>query len=630
MESTKNQSPPDIEYSTARGLTGTATSADEFATASRMAAVSGASRVDPRIPLVVGVTGHRDLHPQARAELTGCVRQVFARLKRSYPSTPITLISPLAEGADRLVAEVALSDEVNATLMVALPMPRALYERDFASADSRAEFARLLGRAEYVMELPLPPDMTEEVFQGDEQARVRQYRGAGEFVARHSQVLIALWNGKAGQTAGTGSVVKLKLTGNWPEEEHGATVDELVSPGPVFHINTPRVRDGAPSTPITIAELYPDNDSYVPEEGARFYEARVFDPLEVFNRETAEASGEQVAAVTKAAEELIPRLDQPALRAIRPALELMRRQYANADVLANQYRALTVSTLFRTSVVAFFAALAFDSALHMLLGDSPELLLIKALLMFASPVLMLIALLVYLRAKHHSYQNRYQDYRGLAEGLRVQFFWRLAGVNEGVADHYLGRHRWELEWVRAACRSALIAAGLPLGPLNAETPKIVIENWVDPQRRYLEGAIERQERRIARFEGLIKICFWVGLAAVLALAGLLALRVHQQGHLLALFVGEKSTLHGALLMLITMPAVVAALIHNYIEKLALNPQVRMYQGMKRLYQRYSQRLRAVKDEDFAEALSRLGQAALMENGDWIIAHRERPLEVPHH
>jgi len=587
--------------------------------------------LDPRIPLVVGVTGHRDLRAQARAEMARCVREVFARLKRDLPNTPMILLSPLAEGADRLVAEVALSADVGAQLMAALPMPQALYERDFASPESRAEFTGLLSRATSIIELPLPAGISAIAFQGDERARIRQYLAIGEFVARQCQVLIALWNGAAGETAGTGSVVKLKLTGNWPPQfdQHGA-VDLVVSPGPVFHITGPRDRDPAAPVTVTVAELYPESGSYTPDQAARFYASRVFDPLDDYNRETADAADDRVAARQQAAVDLIQSLDQPALAAVRPALELMRHQYANADVLANKYRSLTMTTLFRVSVAVFFAAFSFDAALHMLVGDSPTIVLIKAFLMFASPVLMVIALIIYRRAKRSGYQNKYQDYRGIAEGLRVQFFWRLAGVDESVADHYLGRHRWELEWVRAACRAALVAAGFPLGPVCGETRRIAIDSWVDPQHAYLTGAIERQERRIESFESLIKVCFWAGLAGILGLSVLLAARVLGGSRMLAAFVGENSSILGLLLTLITMSAVAAALIHNYIEKLALAPQVRMYEGMKRLYHRYAQRMRVIPDDDISLALSKLGQAALMENGDWIIAHRERPLDVPHH
>ncbi|HEY1295491.1 MAG TPA: hypothetical protein VGJ60_20625, partial [Chloroflexota bacterium] len=62
------------------------------------------------VPLLVGVTGHRDLRHADQRYLEGAVRAVLHDLRTRCPSTPLILLSPLAEGADRLVARVALDE----------------------------------------------------------------------------------------------------------------------------------------------------------------------------------------------------------------------------------------------------------------------------------------------------------------------------------------------------------------------------------------------------------------------------------------------------------------------------------------------------------------------------------------
>ncbi|HEY4403702.1 MAG TPA: hypothetical protein VGN55_03535, partial [Xanthobacteraceae bacterium] len=61
-----------------------------------------------RLPLVIGVTGHRDLREQDVARLEAEVAGIIARLRHDYleddGETPIIVLSALAEGADRLVA----------------------------------------------------------------------------------------------------------------------------------------------------------------------------------------------------------------------------------------------------------------------------------------------------------------------------------------------------------------------------------------------------------------------------------------------------------------------------------------------------------------------------------------------
>ncbi|MGB0692542.1 MAG: hypothetical protein ACPGPD_07520, partial [Pseudomonadales bacterium] len=59
------------------------------------------------IPLIVGVTGHRDLIEDEIPIIKKMVRSFFLDLRESFPGLPLMLLSPLASGADQLAAEVA-------------------------------------------------------------------------------------------------------------------------------------------------------------------------------------------------------------------------------------------------------------------------------------------------------------------------------------------------------------------------------------------------------------------------------------------------------------------------------------------------------------------------------------------
>ena len=84
-----------------------------------------------RFPLVVGATGHRDLRDQDVPWLEQEIADIIAALKRDYlgsdAETPLILLSALAEGADQLVARVALAQ--GARLIAPLPMPLEEYRR---------------------------------------------------------------------------------------------------------------------------------------------------------------------------------------------------------------------------------------------------------------------------------------------------------------------------------------------------------------------------------------------------------------------------------------------------------------------------------------------------------------------
>ena len=106
------------------------------------------------VPFIVAVTGHRDLVADEIPVIRSRVRDCLFSLRYEYPSRIVVVMSSLADGADRLVAEEAL--KLGMPLSVVLPMPRALYEQDFM-AESRREFAAFCDAASEIFELPLLP-----------------------------------------------------------------------------------------------------------------------------------------------------------------------------------------------------------------------------------------------------------------------------------------------------------------------------------------------------------------------------------------------------------------------------------------------------------------------------------------
>src|SRR4051812_27960896 len=70
--------------------------------------------------LVVGVTGHRDLRKEDISILSDCIRAKLKALRSEFPDARLVLMSALAEGADQLVAKVAMG-EMGFELLVPLP-----------------------------------------------------------------------------------------------------------------------------------------------------------------------------------------------------------------------------------------------------------------------------------------------------------------------------------------------------------------------------------------------------------------------------------------------------------------------------------------------------------------------------
>ena len=212
------------------------------------------------LPLVIGVTGHRDLRPDDIPALEALVRRVVEEVKDAHPHTPLMLLSPLAEGSDRLVARVGL--ELGVRLVVPLPLPLELYERDFASDESRTEFHRLLGLAESSYVLPLMRGNTHEGIGQHGEQRNRQYAQVGALIARQSQVFLALWDGASDaandKVGGTAEVVRFRLDGVPPSyEPTSASPLSYSSSGPVYHLVTPRINQPMPPKALTSELLLP-------------------------------------------------------------------------------------------------------------------------------------------------------------------------------------------------------------------------------------------------------------------------------------------------------------------------------------------------------------------------------------
>lgn len=159
-----------------------------------------AQPVDSPPQTIVAITGHRRLpDPVAVAR---SIRSVLAELAAA--PTPaldapcrLVLLSPLAEGADRLAAHEILRLP-GGILRAVLPLAPQEYEKDFTAPTSRTEFHDLLARASDV-EVIAP-----------ELSRADAYHAVGRRVVDDCDIVLAIWDGRPIRGAGgTAQVVAL-------------------------------------------------------------------------------------------------------------------------------------------------------------------------------------------------------------------------------------------------------------------------------------------------------------------------------------------------------------------------------------------------------------------------------------
>ena len=96
---------------------------------------------------------------------------------------------------------------------------------------------------------------------------------------------------------------------------------------------------------------------------------------------------------------------------------------------------------------------------------------------------------------------------------------------------------------------------------------------------------------------------------------------------------ETPWVHGTIMLVIVGFAVTAGLLHGYNQQMARAEHTRQFTRMSELFGNARQHLaESLRLEDHGQAtrlLKELGREALEENGDWVLLHRDRPLEVPH-
>lgn len=318
------------------------------------------------------------------------------------------------------------------------------------------------------------------------------------------------------------------------------------------------------------------------------------------------------------------------------------------DALAIYYRDKTRRTFISLLWLAVFAMILLEGFAHgifqleVLLGEGNQLHLgasrdvLSWLPVFFAlyPIVWFGAYFVWRRAHLREYQRKHQDYRALAEGLRVQLFWSLLGLPDAVEKYYLRKQRGELEWIRHALRSwrsydEKTLGSCPLSPRQLKDHKdLVRERWVKAQAEYFANvAGPREQKEAEKCKHWSAVLFGTSLVTALALWVLSWPLVHSWCEKSLGRSGVKLT-EECMIFVISILLVGAAVWIAFGEKMAFAEHMRQYRATSICFQEVD---KALSNGDLTasdiELLRDLGKEALAENGDWLLLHRDRPLEV---
>jgi hypothetical protein len=562
----------------------------------------------PLVPIVLAVTGHRDLRDADLPVLAAAVTEHLRQLSNKHPHSPCVLLSGLAEGADRLAARCAL--DAGWKLGVVLPLPQQAYEQDFAEPGSVEEFRDLLSRAAWCRDISAP-DM----------GRPGCYDALGEWLAQHSHALLALWDGEPGRgPGGTAEVVRRFREGATEDQDHLVMPDSC----PVIHVRTPRATAPQPSSPGQVGAVQYLSARPGGHAGGIDLERwnAALERIEQFNCDVHQADQKGV---------LVDLVHSPALPLPPNAEELVagdvqiasRSLFLVADKMAVQAQ--------RERSLMFKALLLMAAGALVLAQTYSSLFTLPAIL-WSAIGLSCLGIAWYRISQRRHVEQRYLDYRALAEACKIQYFWQVAGVRDSVCAHYLRQQSDELEWIRLVLRSTTTSdAGRLLSTPQPSRLRWVRDNWLEDQRRYFLGAGMGRAGKAAQNRRLDEV--WSRRSQVLAVVGAGLMLLTAGFHLLIadLTLPSHDWLLRGLMVGYSVVFGAAGLCKVYQQTSAFAEHAKKYERTGFTLQvalgQVDAALEAGDESRAVGVIRSFGIEALDENGDWLLLHRDRPVSA---
>jgi hypothetical protein len=582
-----------------------------------------ADHTDKRIsPFVVGVSGHRDLHPDSLQHLRRALAEILQRLKEHLPDSELRIMAGMATGADLLVVQIAL--ELGFCVDAMLPMRLDQYAADF-DPDSFALLKTLLAHpAVHSFALPLSARAEENATAAGISRRDARYVALTRTLTRGCSLLIALWDGESSILSGGTADTVLRFLGVRTDRNKDdarlrftdAPADHDLPARLVYWIPAARAgRVPDDRSPCFLAGL---SDNVLLRLPAMPHRLRVqLRSLNVYNREYRRLTNRWRSRVSPDC--LTSGL--PATLAVsaldRPTLERIDAQYGKADALAVYFQKRS------NQLFTFFNLVAFAMGLAYLVYEkflSTRVLLLVYLFILTSS----IGMYAVLHQRH--WFAKHLMCRALAETLRVKFYLRLArGEHLVDAEEVLslsGVNRFHgFGWIGHVLISLESPATGVYPRQDVETEDAVYLVWIENQRNYFVNKVAQLQRSGMRTKWLKRALFGVIIAVVLSL-----LLLGQSG-VDRIVLGIS--LQNALTFVMGLAAVMLASWELHQNKMANRELLWQYRNQLKHFSRASSQLaHTLATSRRLEILAELGKDSLMESYLWTIHRFHREHEPP--
>ncbi len=592
------------------------------------------------IPILVGITGHRDI--QDEQGLTEHIKKILLDICKKYEASPILLLTPLAEGADRAAAKAVIgikqTNVSRVAYLVVLPMDEEEYLGTFMDEESVSEYNSLKSQAAGCYKVPIRKSLDIDSIVSTEERHSKLYANIGTYMALNTQILIAAWNGAeepdqiAIKNGGTYYTLRARLLGFY-DDEYGYGENCLANRefGPVYWIKTMRKSSAylAEGTPV-VGPLYPD----YPIAGYLYEE--ILARLDGYNGDISKMRLQSADSIDLSYRRFVTHTytenseQKSEVFSFDQSENLLINRYSAADALSSHYQ------IKRRWDIIFLIVLAFSALLIFELYSGP---LAKSWLMILYSAIYLLGSFYYLfRIKAGKHHEKYIQYRGIAEGLRVQFFWHLSGIGARVSDKYLTKQKGPNDWIRIALNNALLLCNANAGQSqqcqqfqNDDTSYLdgiftAHKLWMLNQYDYYSRAWPKKEKKAYLQKKAEAVLFAIGLLLAVVIVCLDAYRSAAVG------------IHSWIVFAVGFLPVVIASYKVFAELFAFSRLARKYKWMMMTYSIALHEFERIKNsyghdpEAFVRKSRKLfydiGTEALLENDEWIGVFEEKAPEMP--
>jgi hypothetical protein len=417
---------------------------------------------ESKLPYIIGVVGHRNIVEESKEDASNHFEKILKRYKTKYPNTPILVVTSLAEGADQLIAEVAIKVE-GVFLGVLIPMSIEKYLETFSSDSAREEFNKFCAKAIFVRDTSI--DM---VYEDNSDA----FRSNTRELSNNADLLIALWDGIASnQVGGTSDTLYYKLKKiHRPKNLTDVALNQKEF-GSAIVIPVSRTGDQTKLVTKVPYSLKP-----------------------VSLEETSIDEASDLLAVSK------HNWNKLKFESQSPSLTYSEILTKNALSLAEKMRKKFIVALLVILTSSFLTIVAIE-----IQSRSTSKIISVATILVA-----LSAFVIYQIVTKLEIKDRYHQFQAVAEAGEIQQLWSKVGIPEDVSDYFLTGINSSFDWMRSLVRTiSFLDKSQTINNMEAET-KEFMKSWISKQILLRKGDSKvvgriTKNNRLASFIRIITI-----------------------------------------------------------------------------------------------------------------------------